>query len=902
MANMPCAYPPGTGGWGNPNPTIPGMKSARLPRLRNEPLARPRLLNTLQQARALRCISLVAPAGAGKTALLQSWARKARTGHATMVWLRPEQGRLSAALASQSALLGEPLARALRQRLPPGEKEALEAIAIAIVGHGALTPRQLVFVFDQLQDLDDPAALLGLQPLLDYCPPRVQCIFASRDPLSLSLGRLREHSELLELGAQDLCWTSDEAHVLVRSILGEAGLPHTTGWLVQTDGWSLGLASICHAVRAGRHAGDLWREAFDFLDTQVLPAVPEAYAAPLVRMSAAEVFDAPLAGISETELEQLAARTGFLQRVDNSRWWRFHAMLGHLLRRRFEALDAAARRRAHRRASAHFAETDQKRLAVRHAVLGGDTRRAADLVEGWAGLLFQQGDHDRLAELVRLIPDPVAARHPRLRLWTALLALVEHRYDECRTILGALARQVDPADLATQRRVRVLQGWLAVFRDDMASAEALFPAGQAAGQDSGVDDITLAGERNVLSWIHIYRNEYQRARDVQETTAAAPRGTLFGSLSGRCLSGLSLALEGRMANAERIYREVLQQANGNGAACIDPAVLATGLLGETLYELNDLTGVLALQPQLGQLRQRSLPDPFLRVVLVMLRTHAVLGRLDEAMDHAALLEAYARERGLDRLLSYALLERIHLSLLRHDPDAARPAWDELARLRKPHDTAESTVLGEVTMVVDRAEILLLLYRGRLGPARAQVDKLLELSARRGRRRRVAALHFQRAAIDLELGDMPSAAHHALQGLTLGARLGLVRSLVDAHPAVARLLDIAMESPGHDARLVFHADRLRAAAGVGPLVALQLGAAPPAGGPAWRRPGPAISLSGREEQVAELLALALPNKEIARVLGLSPETVKWHLHNLYAKLGVATRYGAVTALRERSQGK
>lgn len=883
------------------------MKSARLPHLRDEPLARPRLLDALQQAHALRSIAVVAPAGAGKTALLQSWARKARGGQASVVWLRPERGRLSTALLTHGAQGTLPLPAALRPTLPPGEKEALEAIAIALVGLGDALPRPLVLLFDQLEDLHDPTALQGLQPLLDYCPARLQCILASREALPLSLGRLREHGELLELGAQALRWTTDEAQLLARSILGEAALPHTAGWLAQTEGWSKGLASICHAVRTGRDPQDphaLLREAFDFLDTQVLAAVPEADLARLIRVSPAEVFDATLAGITEGELEQLAARTGFLQRVEGSPWWRFHAVLGQRLRTRFEALDAATRRRAHRQASEHFAATDHKRLAVRHAVLGGQGRRAAELVEGWAGELFQQGHHDRLAELVRLIPEQTAARNPRLRLWTALLALLEHRYGECRAILAALARHVDPEDLATQRRVRVLQGWLAVFRDDMASAVALFPDGLATGQDNSVDDITLAGERNVLSWIHIYRNQYQQARDVQATPAAdaAPRGTLFGALSGRCLSGLSLALEGRMANAERIYREVLQQAQGSGAACIDPAVLATGLLGETLYELNDLTGVLALQPRLEELRQRSLPDPFLRVMLVMLRTHIVLGALDEALHHAALLEAYARERGLDRLLSYALLERIHLSLLRHDPDAARPAWDELARLRQPHEAGESSVLGEVTMVVERAEILLLLYRGRLGPARTQVDKLLELSARRGRRRRVAALHFQRAAIDLELGETTSAAQHALQGLQLGARLGLVRSLVDAHPAVPRLLDMAMALHGPDAPLAFHADRMRAAAGTGPLVAAQLGAAPPPSAPTGRRQGTSAVLSGREEQVAELLALALPNKEIARVLGLSPDTVKWHLHNLYAKLGVATRYGAVTALRERAAGR
>src|SRR5690606_5184684 len=100
----------------------------------------------------------------------------------------------------------------------------------------------------------------------------------------------------------------------------------------------------------------------------------------------------------------------------------------------------------------------------------------------------------------------------------------------------ALRDDSAPMDTATQRPLRVLEGWLAVFVDDMEAAVAAFPEGGApTGDDPAVDDITLAGERNVLSWIHIYRNDYQRARDVQALAAppaGTPRGTLFGTLSG----------------------------------------------------------------------------------------------------------------------------------------------------------------------------------------------------------------------------------------------------------------------------------------------------------------------------------------------------------------------------------
>lgn len=52
------------------------------------------------------------------------------------------------------------------------------------------------------------------------------------------------------------------------------------------------------------------------------------------------------------------------------------------------------------------------------------------------------------------------------------------------------------------------------------------------------------------------------------------------------------------------------------------------------------------------------------------------------------------------------------------------------------------------------------------------------------------------------------------------------------------------------------------------------------------------LTPREQQVAQLLADGLTNKEIAHRLGITEHTVKFHLNGLLRKLGVSTRTEAV----------
>ncbi|HZZ31126.1 MAG TPA: LuxR C-terminal-related transcriptional regulator [Phenylobacterium sp.] len=59
----------------------------------------------------------------------------------------------------------------------------------------------------------------------------------------------------------------------------------------------------------------------------------------------------------------------------------------------------------------------------------------------------------------------------------------------------------------------------------------------------------------------------------------------------------------------------------------------------------------------------------------------------------------------------------------------------------------------------------------------------------------------------------------------------------------------------------------------------------------------LGLTGQEMKVLERLAAGQSNKEIARSLGLSPNTVKTHLANLFAKLEVARRTQAIGKARD-----
>jgi DNA-binding CsgD family transcriptional regulator len=58
------------------------------------------------------------------------------------------------------------------------------------------------------------------------------------------------------------------------------------------------------------------------------------------------------------------------------------------------------------------------------------------------------------------------------------------------------------------------------------------------------------------------------------------------------------------------------------------------------------------------------------------------------------------------------------------------------------------------------------------------------------------------------------------------------------------------------------------------------------------------LTAREQQVIAFVAQGKTNPEIAELLWIAPSTVRKHLENVYAKLGVHTRTAAAAFVRER----
>lgn len=907
------------------------------PRNAGRAVSREQLLSRLMQGRRRRCLVLQGPAGSGKTTTLAGWRLALLPLGFDVAWLHlthedNEPTRLldyllaSVAQAAPGATLG-----AADYAGRGVDSEAVERALISLVRAIAGHPRELVLILDDVQHLTDVRIHEALQWLLDYAPANLHLVFASRSVLPLSLERLRAQGDIVEFHAQDLRFSTQESERFLQIQLGQIDRGDAQRLHQLADGWAAGLQLLAIAWKKRRQAqakagsadaGGADPAGFtqvqdpqafaDYFEKEVLSRLSAPELELLIQVSACPRFCASLCAAllerpqEDVALHALLARLEsdnlFVIPVDGAErmvWYRLHPLLRETLRERLAQRSPQALRRIHQMAWRWFRDHGLIDEAVRLAVAAGEGAAAAAMVEKSAQAFVVRGDLRKLISLVRQLPPEQVQARVGLRLWMIRVELYARELDTCSEHIARLRPDIPPDDAMSQYWLTLLEASLALQRDDTHAAQALLPRLLAAPQ--GADALAIGGRDNLLTWFYMHCGEYELARRIQQANpmrlidGVPLRGTASGMLQGRALVGLSYALEGRMIQAERIYREVLREAGEAGGTCIDASYLATGLLAEVLYEHDETEAVVELlENRVDALERVSIPDSVLRVHRVLAAAHWAAGRRLEGMASLERLEDYSAALGLDRLLVHSLAMQVQWRLELGEVAAAELALQRVNAIDARHENAQHSAQGEIAVVAERARILWAMARGDLDGADQRLVRLIANLELRGRQRLIAQLTLMQATIAMRRGRLETARDCTLTALRRGHRLGLVRSLLQADPQVPQLIADVASDPDLDPVLAFYAQRLLEAARTA-----EAGSTASPVPPAAEQQPAVEPLSARERDVLLLLMQAMPNKKIALALGVSIDTVKWHLKNIYGKLGVTGRDEAVAWMRDRA---
>jgi LuxR family transcriptional regulator, maltose regulon positive regulatory protein len=378
------------------------------------------------------CVSVVAPAGYGKTTLLARWAEADprpfawvaldRRHDDAVVFLRYFAAaihRVEPVPAEVFGALSGPGRSTLANRVPPLAR-ALSALE-----------RPLVVVLDDLHAVGNPSCLDALAALVEYLPAGSQIAIASREDPALPLARWRAHRLVHEIGVTELRMDEREAGSLVEAAGVELDASELSELIERTEGWPAGLYLAALSMQAGAArsasaAGVTGDDRFvsEYFRSELLSRLPAAEAEFLKHTSVLDrmcggLCDAVLETTGSSQmLEALKRTNGFVVPLDRrGEWYRYHHLFAELLRNELEVTEPDLVPGLNSRAMEWCIVNDDAEAAVAYGHAAGETDTVAGLVDALALPVYWDGRMETLEEWLGWFSDDELARYPAVAVF-----------------------------------------------------------------------------------------------------------------------------------------------------------------------------------------------------------------------------------------------------------------------------------------------------------------------------------------------------------------------------------------------------------------------------------------------------------------------------------------------------
>jgi LuxR family transcriptional regulator, maltose regulon positive regulatory protein len=396
-------------------------------------VTRRRLLSRLAEASTAPAVVISAAAGSGKSTLAAQWANADPRPHAVIA-LAPhldDAAALGRLIVDALEGFGAPAPR-IRATITGTEPEFSATLLPAIRELTATRTHPFVLVVDDAHLLHETACHQLLAAVYEGLPPGSTIALVTRDTAPTWLARARAEAHLVEV--RDLALDEHEA----AGLFTEVGVPIDGSALAdvldRSEGWAVGLYLAALARRDGNEAasGDFRRYLGDYLQSQVLDALPADQVAFLLETSILEELSGPVCDAvtgradGGAVLADLARRIQLVIELDATPpRYRYHHLLSECLQTKLQAEDEATAPRLHARAARWLADEGDLDAAIRHAKRSGELGLVGELV--WSGILpcIGSGRPDRLRSWLADLEDRQIQKDRWLTLAASWLSLQE---------------------------------------------------------------------------------------------------------------------------------------------------------------------------------------------------------------------------------------------------------------------------------------------------------------------------------------------------------------------------------------------------------------------------------------------------------------------------------------------
>ncbi len=503
---------------------------------------------------------------------------------------------------------------------------------------------------------------------------------------------------------------------------------------------------------------------------------------------------------------------------------------------------------------------------------------------------MQRSQISAVLTLIGRLPGELVIKRPWLSICNAWASLLGGQLNKVEAALQAAEMGVDkavvpPGETAAEHSARIRGHSLAIrayIASAMGDAARSIELSLQAAKELPPHETTArsANALNLGSSFFMAGDVVNASRYSKEAWEIASSGSnLYVAITAICSSGGVQMEQGRLQQAHETFERAVKLGKEWGGGHPLPATAAAyNGLAHLHYEWNHLDTALSFVEQGITLAESAhLWYSEYQGDEILARIRQAHGENEAAM---AVVEKMRTKyppgtgRGpyVESLKGRLLLARNDISALRR--------W-----LSGSEEISEISVIPEYQnempfLVLARAHIAL----GEIVRIPELLLRLCERAESQGRINNVIEILVIRALSLMTGGNNGEAVLSLDRALSLAEPEGYVRTFIDHGPALQSLLRQA-------ARTSSAKDYIHRLLDAFPSPASDTsGAVPP-------EPSRSEHLNQREQEILRLIAAGLSNPEIAGRLCLSLNTIKWHTRNLYGKLGVTGRAGAVNRARD-----
>jgi LuxR family maltose regulon positive regulatory protein len=372
-----------------------------------------------------------APAGFGKTTMLSDWVERLEL---PIAWVSLDKGdndqtRFLVYFVAALQTIEESTFETVQAMLHTPQPPPIESVLTELINEIAVIEQNFVLVLDDYHVIEDPAVHNAMTFLLDNLPPKMHLVITSRSDPLLPIPSLRAKSQVIELRAENLRFTFQEATRFLNQVMGLAVSEDDVHSLeTRTEGWITGLHLAALSMQDSADAAGFIsaftgddRYIVDYLVDEVLAQRPSGTKNFLLQTSILNRMTGSLCdavtgqGGGQELLERLDQANLFIVPLDNRRrWYRYHHLFTDLLRQR---LDEAARSQEinnlHQRASQWYEENDFLIEAVEHALAAEDFDNVIRLIDIGSMEILMRSQQSLLLKWQDELPRELVASHPR---------------------------------------------------------------------------------------------------------------------------------------------------------------------------------------------------------------------------------------------------------------------------------------------------------------------------------------------------------------------------------------------------------------------------------------------------------------------------------------------------------